>query len=147
MSSIYVADTDSMMSYFNKVFGVPQRLSRRARSIIGQALVTYPSNVKLSIPSIVFVEIFDNCFRKEETANRLRYEFYEVIRSSPNVEVKAIEQEVLENILKIRDELSDHDMHDKIVLASAMMLNCTLITTDGPIIDYIKKHNIVSFIN
>ena len=147
MSNLYVADTDSMMSYFNEVFGVPQKLSRRARGIIGQALVTYPSSIKLSIPSIVFVEIFDNRFRDEENANRLRYEFYEAIRSSPNVEVKAIEQEVMENILQIRDELSDHDIHDKIVLASAMMLNCTLITTDGPIIDYIKKHKVVSFIN
>ncbi len=135
------------MSYFNKVFGVHQKLSRRARRIISQALSTSPSNVKLSIPSIVFIEIFDNCFEEEETANKLRYEFYEVIKSSPNIEVKAIEQEVLENILRIRDELSDHDIHDKIVLASAMMLDCPLITTDGPIINYIKKHNVVSFIS
>lgn len=147
MSSNYVADTVAVMSYFSEVFGSPQRLSAKAFNIIGQALVTYSTDIKLSIPSVVFIEIFDNCYREEENAAKLRYEFYGVIQSSPNVEVKPIDQEVLENLLNIGDELRHHDIHDKIVLASAMMLNCTLITTDKKIKSYIKKHKLIPVIS
>jgi len=143
---MYVTDTDSIISYFNKVFAVPQKLSRKARLIIQQALSTYPSDIKLSIPSIVFVEIFDNFFLEEEIAAKLRYEVFELIKASPNIEVKPIEQEVLENMLNIGDELRSHDIHDKIVLASAIMLDCPLITTDEKLITYIRKHKVVSYI-
>lgn len=147
MGNIYVTDTNSIISYFHRIFGVRQILSLRARRIIEEALLSSPSEVKLSIPSVVFIEIFDKWFVKEEIARKLQYEFFEVIKKSPNIEVKPIEQEVLENILKIGNELSGHDMHDKIILASAIMLNCPLITTDGKIIDYIKKSKVIPYIN
>ena len=93
------------------------------------------------------MEIFDKWFLEDEIASKLRYEVFEPIKGSPNVEVKPIEQEVLENMLKIGDELGNHDMHDKIILASAMMLNCPLITTDSKLISYIRNHKVVSYVS
>jgi len=143
----YVTDTNSIISYFNDVFSVPQILSARARSIIHLAIDIHSSDVRLSIPSVVFLEIYDKYFVDEEIARKIRYEVFEPIKNSPNIEIKPLEQEVLENLLKISDELKSHEIHDKIVLASAMMLNCALITTDGSLIGYIKKHRVISFIN
>jgi len=147
MRNIYVTDTNSIISYFHRIFGVPRILSSRACRVIERALISSPSEVKLSIPSVVFIEIFDKWFVKEEIARKLQYEFFETIKKSPNIEVKPIDQEVLENILKIGDELSSHDMHDKVILASAIMLNCTLITTDVKIIKYVEQHEAISYIN
>jgi PIN domain nuclease of toxin-antitoxin system len=147
MNRLYVADTTSIISYFNEVFNVPRKLSTRGCLIIQQALSANPSNIRLSIPSVVLVEIFDKWFLEDEIASKLRYEVFEPIKGSPNVEVKPIEQEVLENMLKIGDELGNHDMHDKIILASAMMLNCPLITTDSKLISYIRNHKVVSYVS
>lgn len=146
MNNIFVTDTDSIVSYFHEVFDVRQILTKRALRIIEQAFMTYPSGIKLSIPSVVFIEIFNKWFRKEETARKIRYEFYELVQKSPNIEIKPIEQEVLENLILIEDELSSHDMHDKIILASAIMLNCPIITTDRKIISYLKKHKVIPYI-
>lgn len=143
MDRIYVADTDSIIRYFHRVFGVAQKLSTRARSLIDSALMSSPSPVKLSIPSIVFLEIFEKWFADEEMAMKLRYEVYETIMKSPNIEIKPIEQEVLENLLRIGDNLSNHDINDKLIVASAMMLRCPIITTDPEIIKYVKSSRII----
>jgi len=147
MINLFVTDTVSLVSYFSKEFKDTQKLSKKARTIIDNALSIYPLRVKLSIPSVVFVEIYDKWFRNEETAKRLRYEVFDVITKSPNIEIKPIEEEVLENVLKIGDELDRHDMHDKIILASAIMLNCPIITVDTKIIGYLKKHPIIPYIS
>ncbi|MFC2122103.1 PIN domain-containing protein [Bacteroidota bacterium] len=146
MSSIFVTDTSSLVSYFYTIFGAKQILSPKARRIIEEALQSSNSNIKLSIPSVVFIEIYDKWFVREEAARKLKYEFYEVIKQSPNVEIKPIEQEVLNNVLMIGDELTSHDIHDKIILASAIMLQCPLITTDTKLIDYIEKHKPIPYV-
>lgn len=143
MSEIYVTDTNSIIRYFHEMFGVSGRLSKRADSLIRQALSEHPSEVKLSIPSIVFVEIFDQWFTNEEDARKLQYEVFEVILKSPNVEVKPIEQEVLEKLLTIGGNLSNHEINDKIIVASAMTLNCPIITTDSEIIKYVRKYRVI----
>lgn len=108
-----------------------------------QALTDAPSEVKLSIPSIVFIEIFEKWLTNEEFTAKFRYEVFERVASSPNVEIKPIEQEVLECLLLLRDELGDHDLHDKIILASAMMLDCPLITTDPKLINYVASRRVI----
>ncbi len=139
MSGLYVTDTDSIISFFNDIFEVPQKLSARARGVISQALLKSPSEVKLSIPSVVFIEIFEKWIISEEFARKLHYEVYNIIIESPNIEIKPIEQEVLENLLEVRDNLSRHEINDKIIVASAMMLHCPIITTDPEIIKYVRK--------
>lgn len=140
---LFVVDTNALMAYFNNVFGIDCTLSQRAYRLMEQALTDAPSDVRLSIPSIVFIEIFEKWLTDEEFAAKFRYEVFERIVNSPNVEIKPIEQEVLECLLDLRDELGDHDLHDKIILASAMMLYCPLITTDSKLIDYVASRRII----
>ncbi len=143
MERLYVIDTNAIISYFNQVFHQPPLLSAKATHLIEQALSTSSDTVKLSIPSVVFVEIYEKWFRTEEFARKFQYEVFELIKQSPNIEIKPIEREVLENILSIRESLSNHEIHDKIILASAMMLNCSLITTDQSISDYVNKYRVI----
>ena len=139
----YVIDTCSLISYFNRVFDESQKISTRARRIIGQAFHSFPQDVKLSIPSIVFVEIFEKWITTDEFAAKFHYEVFQLVIQSPNIEIKPIEREVLDNLLLIGDSMSGHEIHDKIILASAMMLDCPLITIDTKIIDYVDKHRVI----
>lgn len=143
MNRLYVTDTNALIFYFSDVFEQASKLSYRASQLIECALQSSPCEIKLSIPSVVFVEIFDKWLNNEEFAAKFHYEVFNVIQQSPNIEIKPIEQEVLENMLKIGGNLSEHDIHDKLILASAMMLNCPLITTDSKVIEYVNKFRII----
>lgn len=139
----YVIDTNSLIFYFNKIFGEPDKLSAKTRLLIERALSSSEGDIKLSIPAVVLVEIFEKWIRTEEFAAKFHYEVFSLISQSPNIEIKPIEREVLGNLLKIGGELRNHDLHDKIILASAMMLECPLITTDNKIIEYVEKYHVI----
>lgn len=143
MSELYVTDTNSLISYFHDTFRENRDVSARTRRLITEAFRPYPTEVKLSIPSVVFIELFEKWFDSDEFAAKFHYEVFVPLSESPNIEVKSIDQEVLENLIRIGEPLRDHDMHDKIILASAMMLNCPLITTDQAIIDYVIIHPVI----
>lgn len=143
MIRLFVSDTNGIICYFHEVFEVDQKLSKKAISIFDRAIVPYDADTKLSIPSIVFVEVFEKWFKTEEFARKFFYEVYTPIIESPNVEIKCIEQEDLENLIKIRGTLSNHEINDKLILASAMMLNCPLITTDQSIIAFVNENNVI----
>lgn len=143
MTKLYVADTNAIISYFKCAFGVSSTISEKGLKIIGYALDNSPNEVRLCIPSVVFVEIYEKWFTTEEFAKKVFYEVYQPILQSPNIEIKPIEDEVLENVIKIDGKMKEHEMNDKLILASAMMLNCPLITSDTVIIDYVKTHNII----
>ncbi len=142
MNNGYVVDTTSLISYFNNIFGGPAKISRDALKIIETAFKR-DSDIKLSIPSIVFVEIFDKWFDNEEIAAAIRIEIMTLIAERPNIEIKPIEKEVLENFIKINDDFIKFDNHDKIILASSMMLQWPLITSDSNIIRYNKKYKVI----
>lgn len=136
---IYVCDTCCLISYFRNIFeplGAVINLSDSARSIIDSALCPTYSNVKISIPSVVFCEIFDKWLYTEESAKQFYYDAFSILRSSPNIEIKPIERDVLLNLITIGQELNDHEIFDKIVVASALELGCPLITTDEKIISF-----------
>jgi predicted nucleic acid-binding protein len=139
MSSLYVIDTVSIICYFNEVFGVTQKLSNKAIRLVRWALITSPTYVKLSIPSVVFIEIYEKWCISEEMTAKVRYEVFNAIKESPNIEVRPIDREVLEYLPNIRGNLANHDLNDKIIVASALALNCPLITTDSEIIKYAKS--------
>jgi predicted nucleic acid-binding protein len=143
----FVIDTNALIRYFDTVFGSQSfGLSKNARAIIQDAF-TDNSLIRLSIPSVVFLEIFEKWYKDEEFSAKFRYEIYERIRSSPNIEVRPIDREILEKLIEIRGSLTNHDIHDKIILASAIALECPLITFDKKIIDYIKASTIISSLN
>jgi predicted nucleic acid-binding protein len=138
-----VADTNVLIYYFDKVFHQTVRLSPRAKKVMDYALATYLTDVKLSIPSIVFIEIFEKWIRNEEFAKELFYELFVPITRSPNIEIRPLDREVLENLIRIDGTLNNHEMHDKIILASAITLQCPLITTDPCIIEYVRNSHII----
>lgn len=143
MSVLYVIDTNGIIGYFNQVFEEPSNLSGRARRLIQQALSASPQEVKLSVPSVVFVEIFEKWLDSEEMAAKFHYDVFKLVAQSPNIEIKPLEQEVLENMIKIGGTLADHEVHDKIILASAMMLNCSIITTDQKIREFVECNRVI----
>ncbi|MDM8525467.1 hypothetical protein QUF80_19030 [Desulfococcaceae bacterium HSG8] len=141
--TLYVIDTNGLISFFSRVFddtpkfdGAPP-ISRRARNIIQEAVSPSEGRVLLSVPSIVFIEIYEKWLRSEEFFRKFFYEVFTPLKQSPNVEIRAIDHEVLENLLKIDGCLAKHDLHDKIVVASAMTLECSIITVDHKIIEFV----------
>ena len=142
MADLFVTDTTSLISYFNDVFEQPSQISDYALKIIDKALSNDPA-IRLSVPSIVFVELFEKWFKSEEMAAKIRAEVFEQINNAPNIEIKPIEQEVLENFIIIKDDRINLENHDKIILASAMMLNCNLITSDPKIVNYVKLYGVI----
>jgi PIN domain nuclease of toxin-antitoxin system len=139
----YVIDTNGLISFFSRVFedapgfdGAPP-ISQRTRSAIELAVSPYEGGVLLSVPSTVFIEIYEKWLRSEEFLRKFFYEVFTPLKQSPNVEIRAIDQEVLENLLTVDGCLAEHDLHDKIVVASAMTLECSIITFDQKIIEFV----------
>jgi len=140
---LFVIDTNTIIRYFHEVFHEDMKVSSRILTIVQTALCPYEGNIKISIPSIVFVEIFEKWLRNEEFSKKFYYEVFLPIKESPNIEIKPIDKEVLHELLSIAGLLENHDLHDKIVLASAMSLGCKLITSDAKLIQYVEETQIV----
>jgi hypothetical protein len=138
MPELFVTDTNSIISYFNDVFEEVPILSNKATHVIAQAF-NDSSDIRLSIPSVVFIEIFEGWFQTEEFARRFHYEVALTIDQAPNVEIRPLDREVLEKLLEIGGSLENHDIHDKLILASAIALQCPLISTDTSIIKYVAE--------
>ena len=141
----YVIDTNGLISFFAGVFddapgfdGSPS-ISQKARNAIQEAVYSLDGGVLLSVPSIVFIEIYEKWLRPGEFFRKFFYEVFTPLKQSPNVEIRAIDQEVLENLLTVDGCLAGHDLHDKIVVASAITLECSIITVDPKIIEFVGK--------
>ncbi|PHS11059.1 MAG: hypothetical protein COA78_10435 [Blastopirellula sp.] len=146
MTDLYVTDTVGLINYFHETFSRSSSISASTRRIYDKAFSTSEGSVRLSIPSVVFVEIHEKWCRTEEFSRKFYYNVFKRVCDSPNIEVKPIDREVLENLLRIRGSLEDHDLHDKLILASAMMLDCPLITCDSEIIKFNDEFNVVDII-
>lgn len=130
---LVVVDTSALVSFFQEVFNQPRKLSTRAMRIIQDALDDY-SSTRMSIPSIVFVELFEKWARSEEKQAQIRALVFEYLAAAPNVEIRPLDREVIENLMVLRMTEPDLDNHDMIILASAKSLNATIITTDRKLI-------------
>jgi predicted nucleic acid-binding protein len=139
---LYVVDTTAIISFFYDVFQQRSAISSAALKIM-EAGFSGASNVRLSIPSIVFVELFEKWHLKAETAAQIRYEIVNKVIFAEHVEIRSLDPEVLENFIGIDDEVENLENHDKIVLASAMTLECPLITSDHKILSYVNKHRVI----
>lgn len=141
-AEIYVVDTTAIISFFPEIFGRGSAISSAALKIM-EAGFSGVREVRLSIPSIVFVELFEKWHAEEETAGMIRYNIFHKIVAAEYVEIRSLDHEVLENFTKLDDNVENLENHDKIVLASAMTLNCPLITSDGKIQSYVSKHRVI----
>ncbi len=150
MSERYVTDTNSVISYFKDIFREAPNfdrtkvLSSRAKRIIEYAVNSYLyGGILLVVPSVVFIEIYDKWLDNEEFARKFYWEVFIPLRDAPNVQIRSIDREILENLVHVRGVLSNHDMHDKLVVASALALDCPIITTDGRIREYVESEKTI----
>lgn len=142
-----VVDTTALISYFPELFDRSPQVSERGLSLIADAL-SYEDKILLIIPSVVFVEIFDKWFRgakakDEEFRARFRSEVFRPLHDAPNVEIRELDLEILEKFLSLHDPTINLENHDRIVLASAAVLECPLITSDKDIKSFNAKHRVI----
>ena len=143
----FVVDTTALISYFSSVFSQESRISDRAISLIDRAF-RYEDQVILSIPSVVFVEIFDKWFRGTESQDQeframFRAEVLEQVRRAPNIEIRETDAEILEMFLLLQDPDINLENRDRLVLASAAVLESPLITSDERVTRYVQKHRTI----
>lgn len=143
----FVIDTTTLISYFSRVFGQPSKISPQGLVYVDKVFRGH-LNYAMIIPSIVFVEIFDKWFRErsnssEEFRAKFLAEVYKPIKANPNIEIREMDIEVIENFLRLDDSLINLENRDKIILASAITLNVALITSDRKIKKYFAKHRII----
>jgi PIN domain nuclease of toxin-antitoxin system len=143
MRKLFVCDTNAIIWFFSNVFQTADKLSARARCLIEQGCSQNGSDIRLSIPSVVFIEIFDKWCVDEVSARRIHNEVFRRLSESPNVEIRPIDLEVIACVATIAGRLVDHEMHDKMVLASAMVLECPLITSDGEIAKFNESERVI----
>lgn len=137
-----VIDTNALIGYFHWVFDQPPRMSQLASSLIEKAF-RYPEDIILIIPSIAFIEVFEQFIVDEEHQAKFKAEVLEPIQNATNIEIRPIDMEVLENFLLLEDPSIRLESHDRIVLASAMALQCPLITSDSKIKRLNKKRKFI----
>jgi hypothetical protein len=142
MNDSYIIDTTSLISYFHKIFEVPKAISDASIDIIRRG---FNGELKIIIPSIVFIELFCKWYTNQEIIEKIRSEVIYYIMEQDKIHICPIDIEVLENIAMIIEKNSSikFDNHDKQVLATAMMYNCTLITSDKKIIRFVKKYSVI----
>jgi PIN domain nuclease of toxin-antitoxin system len=147
MAGLYVLDTVGFINFFRDFFEEEEKLSAKAREIIEFCFdYSYPQ-YKLSIPSVVFIEIFDKFLKGKEVVLKFRYEILSKIENNPDIEIKAIDKEVINSFCLIDDGILKLEYHDKLITASALQLGTTLITCDSKITKYItKSHNPIKLI-
>lgn len=141
----YVIDTNIMIAFFEEVFrhsplfSPPPKLSERARNIMQEAIHSRTTGIRISIPVVVFFEIYDKWLGTEEFCRKFYYDVFHQLKETPNIEIRPIDQEILENLICVGTELDAHDLHDRLILSSAMALEARLMTADRTIIDYVEK--------
>ena len=144
----FVIDTTSLISYFPDLFNQGSKISAKALSIIDKAFADENSAL-IVVPSVVFVEIFDKWFSGDKSANdefraRFNIDVFQTISKASNFEIRELDNEILEKFVELNDSNINLENRDKIILASAMVLEAPIITSDGIIIKYISKHKIKS---
>lgn len=143
----FVLDTTALISSYPEIFGGTPKISQKSVSLIHR-IIEFADSALLTIPSVVFVEIYDkwlsgNKHLTEELMARFRAEIYYPIQSASNIEIRELDQEILEKFLMLNDQNIKLENHDKIILATASTLEATLITSDRKIIRFNNRYNVV----
>lgn len=140
----FVVDTVAITSYFAEIFDQKQQISSKGLEWIKNAFA-HPYSYIMIVPSIVFVEIFDNWFKPYHGLDEFRAKFTaEVIHpilQAPNIEIREIDTEIMETFLRLGDSSNRLENRDRIILASAVTLQTPLVTSDPKIIQYCNIHS------
>ena len=130
MTELFVLDTNAIIETFPNTFHRGSNISRNTSKKIKSAIFENSSINRISIPSVVFLEIHDNFCKTEEQTRQIFYDIYLPIKESENVEIRSIDKELLEIYSSLDGVLENHDTNDKLIMANAIMLKCTLISND-----------------
>lgn len=140
---LYIVDTCALISYFSNIFDGNISISDSSLDVIDLAF--HSNEVKLIFPSAVFIELFIKWFKSEEIATKIKTEVYFRIKERENMQIRTFDREILENYMLIKDIEDNHnfDGHDKQIYATAMTMDCRLITSDERLIRYNNRKNLV----
>ncbi|HHV81275.1 MAG TPA: PIN domain-containing protein [bacterium] len=116
--TLYIADTHALVWYFTKNEKLGQKAFQVFRdSILGEAIII--------IPTIVLAETIDIAEKK-----RIKIDLEELldrIEESSNFEVYPLDLNVLKTM---RNIYNIPELHDKIIVSTARLLDAKLITKD-----------------
>lgn len=136
---IYTADTCAIMSCFSSVFGILPTVSERSQNLIREAIYSRETSIRIAIPSTVFIEIFELWLKTSEHAEKIYYEVFTPIKQSINCAIQPISEETIREMGDLTSTMSQHDMHDKLILCTALELKTPLITSDGKLLRYLRS--------
>jgi PIN domain nuclease of toxin-antitoxin system len=119
--TVYMADTHSLIWAFHK----PRKLGENARRAFEEVA---NGEVKLLIPTIVLAELIFTVENKPIQADLDK--ILDAIKNSPNIEFVDFDYE---SALKLRDLTVIPEMHDRMIVVSAIISNAVLITMDRTI--------------
>lgn len=119
--NVYMTDTHSLLWAFRQ----PRKLGENARRVFAEIA---SGQAKLLIPVIVLAELFFAIENKPIEADLDK--ILEAIDNSANVEIVDFDYEAT---LKLRTLSSVPEMHDRMIVACALLNSATLITCDRAI--------------
>lgn len=132
----YVLDTHAVIWHFPKAFGQVSCNSEKVDRILRETLADDSSPNRLVVPAIVFVEIFDKFSRTREESSRVYYECFIPLKECDRIELRELDFEILEAVSQVGGVLDSHEINDKIIVATARVLNSPILTRDPKIHEY-----------
>lgn len=135
-ATLFVIDTHALIWYFQRAFRQPNKNSSFVNGLLDHSLTNEFSPIRIVVPSISLIEIFEKFCTCEQDARRVYYECFCVLNQSSNVDIRELDWETMQYLIRLDSVLESHEIHDKIIVATAQMLNCCLVTKDPKIWDY-----------
>lgn len=150
MEKFYILDTCSFYSYCCRYLNIftDKEISMQEDSLKKLNDAFKNKNIKIVIPSVILIEIFDHYFNNDEFINRFKYEVYSKILSEEDnnkIAIIDVDTEVLENLFNCYTDDVAVDLHDKLIMATALKYkdkNTTLFTSDRRVRKIISKNNL-----
>jgi PIN domain nuclease of toxin-antitoxin system len=134
----YVIDTHAVIWYFSELFNQSNCNSNKVNRIIDEIIKDPFTTKRLVVPSIIFVEIFDNFCHTAIDSRRIYFDCFVPLDDCDNVEIREIDKEVVDSLLGIQGELASHEINDKLIVATGLVLDRVVITKD-PVIQRFAK--------
>jgi hypothetical protein len=121
------------------VFERERTITEKTLGVVSEGLLSPTSGVRLAIPSTAFIELFDLWWDNEEFSAQVYSEVFIPLRDAEHVSIYGVTCETLEALSSIQGGLAEHDIHDKLILATAIELEVTLVTSDAKLIKYARS--------
>ncbi len=119
---VYIADTHALFWFLTN----DSKLSRRVLKIFEEA---EEGNFTIIIPSIVLAELM-YILEKKDLREKFK-EVIEILKESETYEIYPLDMEIIERTFEIE---SVKELHDRIIIATAQLLACVVITKDKEIV-------------